>query len=193
WLVLALLAPAAKGEEISQQFNYEDWISRWEAQTGEVVTPSAKETALKAIAMEFSSTASAAGISRDDSSMVALAIEDAGDFSVSPKGVIAKSEAGEVRFTWNNAQFAAIANTLNPELVSLQLEPLPIVTVVVDPAPPIDYLIEINGERVRTTDKGRYRVDIGDVVVLVTRASRQDCLWRGNLKAREEQQVACKL
>lgn len=193
-LVLTCLAPAARAQEVNHEFSYEVQIMAWEAKTGEVVTSSAHEAALKAIATDFSSTATAAGVNNDDTSMVALAIKDAGNFSVKSQGVIAKSSTGEVRFAWDNpTQFATVANTLKPELVSFQLELLPAITVVVDPVPPVDYLIEINGERVRTADKARYRVDIGDVVVRVTRASRQDCIWKGTLQAGEEQKVACKL
>jgi hypothetical protein len=193
-LVLAWLAPAARAQDVIQEFNYEVQITAWEAKSGELVTSSAHKAALKAIATDFSSTATYAGIDHDDASKVALAIKDAGDFSVKSQGVIAKWSAGEVRFAWDDAtQFATVASTLKPELISLQLERLPSITVVVDPVPPVDYLIEINGERVRTTDKGKYRVDIGDVIVRVTRASRQDCLWKGTLQAGAEQQVACKL
>ncbi|MCO6177464.1 hypothetical protein [Ciceribacter sp. RN22] len=177
-----------------QEFNYEVQITAWEATTGEMVTSSAREAALRAIATDFSSTATAEGISQGDALIVAQAIRDAGYFSVKSQGVIAKSSSGEVRFAWADAtQFAKVANTLKPELVSFQIERLPTITVVVDPAPPVDYLIEINGERVRAIDKGRYRVDKGDVVVRVTRASRQDCFWRGTLQAGDEQQVTCKL
>lgn len=193
-LVLTCLAPTARAQEVIQEFTYKAQITAWEARTGEVVTSSAREAALRAIATGFSSTATAAGVSQGDALIVAQAIKDAGYFSVKSQGVIAKSSSGEVQFAWaDSTQFAEVANTLKPELVSFQIERLPSITVVVDPVPPVDYLIEINGERVRPIDKGKYRVDKGDVVVRVTRASRQDCFWRGTLQAGDEQQVMCKL
>jgi hypothetical protein len=191
---LTCLVPAARAQDVAQEFNYDAKITAWEVKTGEVVTSSAHQGALKAIATDFTSSAASAGINHDDASKVALAIKDAGYFSVKSQGVIAKWSTGEVQFSWDNAtQFARVASTLKPELVSGWLERLPSITVVVDPVPPIDYLVEINGERVQTTDKGKYRVDIGDVVVRVTRASRQDCLWKGTLQAGAEQQISCKL
>lgn len=194
FLAIACLAPGARAQDVTQEFNYEGLIGRWELISGEVVTTSAEKAALRAIATDFSAKATGAGINHDDASKVALAIKNAGYFSVQSQGVIAKWSAGEVRFAWVDPnQFATVSSTLKPELISLQLERLPRVTVVVDPVPPVDYLVEINGERVRTTDKGQYRVDVGDVVVRVTRASRQDCLWKGNLQVGAEQQVACKL
>lgn len=101
---------------------------------------------------------------------------------------------GEVRFAWYDSnQFATVASTLKPELVLLQIERMPSITIVVDPVPPVDYLVQINGDPVRVNNEGRYRVDAGDVVVRVTRASRQDCRWKGNLQAGAVPHVACKL
>lgn len=192
--VFAGITAGARAQDVIEEFNYEIQISGWEKQSGEVVTPSARKAALKAIATDFTSTATYAGINPTDASKVAMAIRDAGYVSTKSQGVIAKWSTGEVHFGWEDAdQYATVSKTLKPELISLHLDRLPRITVVVDPVPPVDYLVEINGERVRTTDKGQYRVDIGDVVVRVTRASRQDCLWKGNLQAGAEQQVACKL
>lgn len=193
-LVFTCLAPAFGAADLMQEFSYEAQIMAWETRTGEVVTPSARKAVLRAIATDFSATATYAGIDVNSTSKVAEAIRDAGDFSVKPQGVIAKWSAGEVRFAWYDSnQFATVASTLKPELVSLQIERMPSITIVVDPVPPVDYLVQINGDPVRVNKEGRYRVDAGDVVVRVTRAARQDCLWKGNLQAGAVQQVACKL
>lgn len=193
-LALACLAPAFGAVDVIQQFSYEAQIKAWETRTGEVVTASAHDAVLKAIAIDFSASATYAGIDVNNRSKVAQAIRDAGDFSVAPQGVIAKWSFGEVQFGWEDpTQFATVGSTLKPELISLKLEKMPCITVVVDPVPPVDYRIEINGDPVRVNDKGRYRVDAGEVVVRVTRAARQDCHWKGTLQLGAEQQVACKL
>ncbi|MBZ9815748.1 hypothetical protein [Mesorhizobium sp. CA7] len=188
-LVIATFAPAA-----AEELSYERLISAWENKSGEVITPAVQKAALRATAEDFLSKTSGARVREETRAGIAAAIGAAGLVAVSPDSVTARWSSGEVNLKWDSVEEnAVVAKALQPELVSLHLEQFPRVTVVVKPVPPIDYLVEINGENVEATEKGFYRVSIGDVVVRVTRKRHSECLWKGTLKEGDQQVVNCKL
>lgn len=197
-LQMALITSALMGTTFapaaSEELSYESLISAWVSKSGEVVTPAAQKAALRATADDFLTKTSGAHVRDETRAGVAAAISGAGLVAVSPDKVTARWSSGEVNLKWDSVEEnAVVAKALQPDMVSFHLEQFPRVTVVVKPVPPVDYLVEINGENVEATEKGFYRVAIGDVVVRVTRKKHPECLWKGTLKEGDQQVVNCKL
>jgi hypothetical protein len=70
---------------------------------------------------------------------------------------------------------------------------LPVITIVVQPSPPRDYAVEINGKPVRVTEQGRYGLPPGPNAVLVSRSGKSPCSWRGVLAEGTQTTVNCNL
>jgi hypothetical protein len=69
----------------------------------------------------------------------------------------------------------------------------PNIHIVVQPVPPIDYVVQIDGKIFRTTEQGLYGVPPGVVVaVRVQRPGRPPCNWSGRVMG-QEQVVMCML
>jgi hypothetical protein len=72
------------------------------------------------------------------------------------------------------------------------LDKWPIIKLDVEPVPPRDYVVSINGQTVETTERSEYAVAPGTfVVMLVTRAKYAPCAWSGRVD--RNQQVTCHL
>jgi hypothetical protein len=72
------------------------------------------------------------------------------------------------------------------------LETFPTIRIVVQPAPPRDYSVVINGEECPATEQGVYKVPGGWVDVRVERPGKPPCVWKGPL-LKGKQEVACQL
>ncbi|WP_316199367.1 hypothetical protein [Bradyrhizobium sp. SZCCHNS2002] len=72
-----------------------------------------------------------------------------------------------------------------------RLQKYPIIHIVVNPVPPRDYVIRINGKVYEATERSEYAVKQGPVAVEVTRKDRPPCLWRGS--AKPVQEILCSL
>jgi hypothetical protein len=73
------------------------------------------------------------------------------------------------------------------------LEQFSTIKLVVQPAPPRDYKVIINGEECPATEAGIYKVLPGDSVIDATRPSKQKCEWHGSIAAGATQEVDCPL
>jgi hypothetical protein len=71
------------------------------------------------------------------------------------------------------------------------LERFPTIHLVVQPAPPRDYSVAINGEDCPATERGLYKVPFGSVEVRVVRTGRPPCVWSGKLVDGRTQEVSC--
>jgi hypothetical protein len=71
------------------------------------------------------------------------------------------------------------------------LEKFPTIRLIVQPAPPRDYSVAINGEDCPATERGLYKVPSGSVEVRVVRAGKPPCVWTGNLTYGRTQDVPC--
>lgn len=67
----------------------------------------------------------------------------------------------------------------------------PTIRLIVQPAPPRDYSVSINGEDCPTTERGLYKVPFGSVEVRVERAGKPPCVWSGRLTDGRTQEVPC--
>ncbi|MER9091520.1 hypothetical protein NKI34_10380 [Mesorhizobium sp. M0700] len=194
--LFATMAFALVSGASAQDTNWDAIIAEWADQRGELVTPAAQKAALKAFSDDFMAKASVLRIAPDATANIAKAMTGDGYVTVKPHGVVvvAFGSDGERTFTFTEpGQFDAVVKALEPKLLFAQLVEFPLVKVLVDPVPPVDYIVEINGERVQAREKGEYRVDIGETTVRVTRPPHPDCSWKGTLPAGAEQEVACKL
>ncbi|ESZ21397.1 hypothetical protein [Mesorhizobium sp. L48C026A00] len=190
----AAMAFATVFDARAQEANWDTIVSKWADERGEIVTPAARVAALKAFSDLFIARAFTLQMPPDATANIAKVISGAGYVAVLPdKVVVGSGENRQIFALSGQAQADAVAKALEPDLLFAQLVEFPLVTVHVDPAPPVDYTVEINGERVQAREKGVYRVDIGEIAVRVTRAPHPDCLWKGTLKARDKQQVDCQL
>jgi hypothetical protein len=80
-----------------------------------------------------------------------------------------------------------------PPRISTWLERFPTIRLIVQPAPPRDYSVAINGEFCPPTERGLYKVPAGPVEVRVTRGAKPPCVWSGNLADGLTQEVPCAL
>jgi hypothetical protein len=74
---------------------------------------------------------------------------------------------------------------------SFWIERFPTIRLVVEPTPPRDYIVSINGEDCPPTERGLYKVPIGATNVRVERSGRAPCLWSGTLVDSRTQEVLC--
>jgi hypothetical protein len=81
--------------------------------------------------------------------------------------------------------------TLNLTILDGWLERFPTIHLIVQPVPPRDYNVTINGEDCPTTERGLYKVPFGRVEVRVERTGKPSCLWNGQLVDGRTQEVAC--
>jgi hypothetical protein len=73
------------------------------------------------------------------------------------------------------------------------LERFPNIHLVVVPAPPRDYIVEINDEPYPATESGLYGVAPGAVKVRVVRGTMPPCSWAGTVARGPDQEVSCNL
>jgi hypothetical protein len=72
----------------------------------------------------------------------------------------------------------------------LWLQAHPLIRLSVQPDPPKDYAVRINGTELAVGSS--YRVLAGNVVVEVSRAGQQPCVWKEIVKGPAERLVECK-
>lgn len=87
----------------------------------------------------------------------------------------------------------SVSNVFSFVFVSIVLDQLPTIHVVVEPAPPRDYRIVINGEDCPPTEESQYAAPAGAINVSVQRAGKKPCTWSGKLASGQAQQVKCSL
>ena len=72
------------------------------------------------------------------------------------------------------------------------LEKFPTIHLTVQPVPPIDYTVAINGQDC-PPDRGAYKVPVGNFEIQVVRSGKPPCLQKGILSEAETRAIACKL
>jgi hypothetical protein len=78
-------------------------------------------------------------------------------------------------------------------LMSSGIVGFPMIHIVVQPSPPIDYSITINDENCPPSARHIYKVPIGITKVRVERAGRPPCLWDRNLMDGRVYDLQCSL
>jgi hypothetical protein len=95
------------------------------------------------------------------------------------------SKAEEERIQQERAKVTTIETrpgVLDPysgHRVNSFLERFPTIRIVVQPTPPRDYSVSINGEDCPATEKSLYKVPAGVIEVRVERPGKPPCVWSG--------------
>src|SRR5262249_39637562 len=147
---------------------------RWASENNVFVTTSARNQLHEFLAASLSNSV---GLPKESASALSQEIRDTGSLQFarvgpptrSPGLFSVKTTGGAFRVT--NEQAGVLAKLLSIESISSWLERFPTVRVVVQPAPPVDYIVAINGEKC-PPEKGLYRVPAGLVDVQVTRVGK---------------------
>ncbi|WP_166299588.1 hypothetical protein [Bradyrhizobium sp. 2S1] len=79
------------------------------------------------------------------------------------------------------------------ERTTVILEKYSTIRLLVNPAPPRDYNVTVNGEVCPATEAGIYKVMPGESVVNATRPKKPKCEWRGSIAPGAVQEVKCAL
>jgi len=166
---------------------------RWASEKNVFVTKSARNQLNEFL---VASLTNSVGLPKDSLSALGQELRDTGSLRIaraptrSPGLFSVQTTGGAVQVTPEQA--SVLGKLLSMESISSWLERFPSVRVVVQPAPPIDYSIAINGEKC-PPEKGLYRVPAGLVKVQVTRSGKAPCIWHGSLLQGQVQDVSCSL
>lgn len=192
-IILSAGATSAGAQEVD--VTLEKVIAQWSTEAGIIVTPAAAEAALKDVATKISTNALKAGVDPVQVAKFATVIEQGGYVSTVPGGIVGEGDAGKADLRLGGSHlYAEIVSTLQPKYVFMQLYQYPTLTVLVEPVPPVDFVIEINGWRPREAKPdGTYAFEPGEIDLLVTRNNRPDCTWKGRLEAGQKFSVSCKM
>ena len=99
---------------------------------------------------------------------------------------------GDLMFDDKSGKPGEASSDLKPaKSIDFWLEKYPVIRIVVQPAPPRDYKVSINGQDCPATEKGLYKVPIGIVDVRIQREGKPPCVWSGRLTNGGKQEVAC--
>ena len=187
--------------QTSPQFGIDATIQKWQQDSRDYVTPAARRSLARTLTLDGNigtivGNGYYAELKRDDKSWL-KEVFGALDSSVKkdlPHPIEACVQSATNPTTCENrtvptdhlqASFTGFSFFL--------LQSYPTVHVVVDPVPPRDYKVSINGDDCPPTEKGVYKVPSGNVQVSVTRPNKTPCSWTGNLSDGREQLIQCSL
>jgi hypothetical protein len=83
------------------------------------------------------------------------------------------------------------AGSILKNSISISLESFPTIHISVDPIPPRDFKVSINGEDCPATEAGLYKVPVGSAQVSVVRSGKTPCTWSGSMARGQTQLVSC--
>jgi len=127
-------------------------------------------------------TSTGGGVRSDTGSATIAGVEPPGKVI---SGVARQRESEEGYASADPSQPGTIRN------VALWLERFPTIRVVVQPTPPKDFLLTINGESCPSTEKAMYRVPVGEVKVRVWRPGTSICEKTYNTSPGSAYEVQC--
>jgi hypothetical protein len=81
----------------------------------------------------------------------------------------------------------------DPLTVRASIEKFPIIRLIVEPTPPRDYSVTVNGEDCTGHKSEVYKVPTGNAEVRVERPGKPPCVWIGRVNRGQTQEVSCKL
>lgn len=167
--------------------------------SGVYMTATANRQFRQLVAADFALGAEKAGFTPDQSSKFTNSIA-IGNIRVVSGGVAGFYVADDGRAT-GPASIPGEATPLvsyllsfaSAEKVGVYLQKFSTIKIEVQPAPPRDYKIVINGEACQATEKSEYKVMPGESSVNVSRPAMPACAWKGPIAAGQTQVVPCKL
>jgi hypothetical protein len=97
------------------------------------------------------------------------------------------------RIPANTPLVSYLLSFTSKERLSMYLQKFSTIKISVEPAPPRDYRVVINGDDCPATEKSEYKVMPGQSTVKVTRSPKPTCEWTGPIAAGATQLVPCRL
>jgi hypothetical protein len=177
-----------------------DFVDNAFQRLGGYYTTSANRYLRQQIAADFTAGAATAGFSPAQTRSFADAIQSGqlqafvlypAGLPPAPRGVVS-SPGATISYFSPQADF--IFSFLYLPRLGVYVQSLSIIKLQVEPVPPRDYQVVINGETInQPPDESIYKVLPGNAAVSVTRAAIAPCIWHGPLTAGETQVVTCKL
>jgi hypothetical protein len=194
-LGLAILCSQALAQEVMWG---RDLIANAVQQAGVYLTPAAERNLRAQIAKDFGEGAGKAGFGADGPAF-ANALAYGKIYSVGGGGAgfyVANSPSLQAQ-----AKIPGDARPLvgylfyftGTKQFALYLQKFGTIQIKVNPVPPRDYSVTINGESCPATEKGEYKVMPGNSTVKVTRPTKPSCDWSGSIAEGGVQLVACSL
>ncbi len=166
-------------ESAAQETALETALTDWARRTGVVVTRGARDELAWTIGAEAYRTA-------------------AGPTAPGPPPDVGSSEKSAVIALADSLEaskrprfYESLTRLVAFPALDLRLKRFPNVRVVVQPAPPRDYAVQINGETYPATEQGLYGVAAGPVSVSVSRRPKPPCTWQGWLQEAQEHTLTC--
>jgi hypothetical protein len=189
-VAVALPSPATAQTDNSTLF------ANWQKEKGVYLTEPVKRQFPQYQASLFSDKAAGLGSENKDALTAALRESRVKLFPGGAHGSIAFTDhIGNVTHTQpvQGQETNYIASLFSWSTFSAFLEKFATVHLTVQPAPPRDYKVEINGDDCDATDQGLYVVMPGRTTVDVTRPQKPACNWSGEIGAGKTQLVNCQL
>jgi hypothetical protein len=141
------------------------------------------------------------GFSDSDTTIIASGIRN-GDLRIESNKVAGPASPDTISFyamtsksrvrLENSEQLVAVANSVAFTSYAGFLQQFGTVRLVVQPVPPRDYKVIINGEVCPATKLSLYKVLPGAAAVEVNRIGKTSCSWVGQIPSGGEQVVECK-
>lgn len=195
WILFVTFA-VSRADAQDMEFSVTAAVKQWSEETGVIIMPAAERLALDAVAAQFSEQAIAAGVSPTEAARFSRSISEGAMIAGTSEGIKGKWLMGEVELSFDNpSQVAAVQGALGANFIYMQLRQLPRIIVQVEPVPPRDYAITINGQKAHLRDEGKdmFAVGPGPASVRVTRQDQPACTWSGVLSHGDEQNVTCQM
>jgi hypothetical protein len=199
-LFAMVIAGPAGAQVATHSFGVDQAIERWSKEKGVVVTKEVRERLARDSAVKFVTGAPEAGFKTSDAWQLGSVIAGGGTVKSSPGGewgrLEGRSSAGDVvASVWMSdpRQHDFLRGTTGVEKISSLLTTYPTLHLVVQPVPPRDYSVKINGQAYSATEKALYGVAPGSVRVRIERDGKPPCEWSGMVSEGQAQTIACKL
>lgn len=199
-IALNLASTHAMGQDDFQELNVNSLVDQWTAQTGIVITAPARKELVQTLAQQLREKAPQHGFSDAEAKKLSRSLTIAEALAVHPDRIIGTSHQAD---TWagitsvplkNPEQWSFVSRLMSLETLWPYLKRYPLIKVVVDPMPPRDYKVEINGKFYPATEQSLYGVPDGSVSVRVLRENKPPCIWNGIVEDGEDQTlVSCHL
>jgi hypothetical protein len=200
WLCVALVF-ASFSSALAQNRELDAVIEEWQTKTGIVVTQAARKRIAEEIneraAFIVATPMTTGRVDRASPGRVASDSAAATTGSATAGGSAGTGAAGQStsNTTVAASRFEEARRALvGFEVLAPRLRRFPNVRVSVQPTPPRDYIVEINGDRYEATEQGLYGiVPNAPVSVRVIREGKPPCAWQGAVREGTEQTIKCQL
>jgi hypothetical protein len=182
-------------------------IDKWSREKGVVVTKEVRDELARTLAFKFVTGAPEVGLRTADAWHLGGVIADGGTVESTSTGFVrGRSRNGTVTtyasvrpYRPESTQQASALGDFLSRLVDVTgigqvLQKFPQIHIVVQPVPPRDYSVKINGRIYDATERALYGVAAGAIVMVrIERVGKPACDWSGRVSEDQVQTVTCAL